>query len=119
MNSAPFEVELEVMDDGVHAFDVAGELDLDTAPRLRDPLEKAIDGGATAVIVDLSRCEFIDSTGIALLVWAWQSLDSGRGGRLALCCPNAQVRRLLELTGVIEAISIHRERDAAIASLRS
>jgi anti-sigma B factor antagonist len=119
MNSAPFEVETEVMDDGVHVFDVTGELDLDTAPRLREPLEKAIDSGANAVMVNLSSCEFIDSTGIALLVWAWQSLNSGRGGRISLCCPTAQVRRLLELTGVIDAISIHSERDSAIASLRS
>ena len=70
-------------------------------------------------MVDLTACEFIDSTGIALLVWAWQTLESESERRLALCCPNAQVRRLLDLTGVIEAISIHKERDSALSSLRS
>jgi anti-sigma B factor antagonist len=109
METTSFEVTTEVLDGHVHVF----------APKLREPLERAIDAGADAVMVDLSRCEFIDSTGIALLVWAWQRLDSGRGGRITLCCPSAQVRRLLELTGVIEAIAIHRERDSAIASLRS
>jgi anti-sigma B factor antagonist len=105
--------------DGVHVFGVAGELDLNTAPKLREPLEQAIEAGAEAVMVDLTDCEFIDSTGIALLVWAWQALEPDKGHRLALCCPDAQVRRLLELTGVIETISIHREREAAIASLRT
>jgi hypothetical protein len=57
-----------------------------------------------------------------VLVGAWQTLEdrgAGGGSRVALCCPNAQVRRLLELTGVIDAIALHSERDAAIASLQS
>jgi anti-sigma B factor antagonist len=118
MTHSPLAVETQ-MKEGVHVFGVAGELDLNTVPKLREPLERAIEGGADAVMVDLTDCEFIDSTGIALLVWAWQTIVPGNGGGLALCCPNAQVRRLLELTGVIETISIHREREAAIASLRS
>jgi anti-sigma B factor antagonist len=118
MEAASLKVETQVIEGDVHVFDVAGELDLNTAPRLRDPLERAIEGGARAIMVDLTECEFIDSTGIAVLIWAWQSLKSNGDGKLALCCPDAQVRRLLELTGVIEAISIHGERDAAIASLR-
>jgi anti-sigma B factor antagonist len=119
VKAVPLEVRSELVGD-LHVFDVAGELDLNTAPALREPLDEAIRNGARAVMVDLSDCEFIDSTGIALLVWAWQELD-GRDGaqrrQIALCCPNAQVRRLLELTGVIDAISIHRERDSAIATL--
>jgi anti-sigma B factor antagonist len=117
MEAASLNVQTQVVGGDVHVFDVAGELDLNTAPHLREPLDRAIEEGARAIMVNLTECEFIDSTGIALLVRAWQSLNSK--GKLALCCPNAQVRRLLELTGVIEAISIHSDRDAAIDSLRA
>ncbi len=70
-------------------------------------------------MLDLSECEFIDSTGIALIVRAWQHLDGRRGrSRLVLCSHNHQVRRLLEITGVESSISMHEQRDAALAELR-
>jgi anti-anti-sigma factor len=73
-------------------------------------------------MLDLSQCEFIDSTGIALIVRAWQRLDRGAEGdgqgRLVLCSQNHQVRRLLKITGVERSISMHDRRDAALAELR-
>jgi anti-anti-sigma factor len=122
MKTAPFDVRTEVLEDGLHVFMVTGELDLNTAPELSEPLEQAIESHAPGLMVDLTNCDFIDSTGIAVLVGAWQTLEdrgAGDGSRVALCCPNAQVRRVLELTGVIDAIALHSERDAAIASLQS
>jgi anti-anti-sigma factor len=73
-------------------------------------------------MLDLSECEFIDSTGIALIVRTWQRLDQGAGegdGRLVLCSHNHQVRRLLKITGVESSISMHEQRDAALTELRS
>ena len=73
-------------------------------------------------MLDLSDCEFIDSTGIALIVRTWQRLDREGGGdgkgHVVLCCINHQVRRLLKITGVESSISMHEERDAALAELR-
>ena len=101
---------------------VRGELDLSTAPELEGPLEEAIAAGDASVVVDLSECEFIDSTGIALIVRAWQQLDraaEGDGsGRVVICSYNDQVRRVLEITGLELSISIHATRDEALAALR-
>lgn len=101
---------------------VRGELDLSTASDLEGPLEEAISSQDDSVLIDLTDCEFIDSTGIALIVRAWQKLDNGAdgggSGRVVLCSANDQVRRVLEITGLELSISIHSTRDEALAALR-
>lgn len=96
---------------------VSGELDLDTAPQLEDRLDSA--GNGVNLLLDLSGCEFIDSTGISLIVRSWQQRDAdpkGNGaGRFALCGLSDQVRRLLEITGISASMQIYRERDEALA----
>ncbi len=122
MNPVPFEVQSEVLDDGIQAFAVRGELDMNTAPELERGLQQALAESDASIMLDLSECEFIDSTGIALIVRAWQRLgdkDNGSGGgRLVLCCDNHQVRRLLKITGVESSISMHEQRGDALAELR-
>ncbi len=99
-----------------------GELDLSTASDLEGPLEEAISSHDGSVLIDLTDCEFIDSTGIALIVRAWQQLDSGAdgegSGRVVICSANHQVRRVLEITGLELSIPIHSTRDEALAALR-
>lgn len=119
----PFEVSSEQPQPGVHIFSIRGELDMNTAPELERQLEQALADPEGAIMVDLSDCEFIDSTGIALIVRAWQRLDRNGGGegqgRFVICCINHQVRRLLGITGVESSISMHEDRDAALAELQS
>ena len=118
MNPAPFEVKVGDLENGVRTISVRGELDLSTAPDLEGPLDEALSNGEGSLLIDLSRCEFIDSTGIALIVRAWQRLDSGENGRaLVLCSQNDQVRRVLEITGLELSIPVHLTRDEAIAAL--
>lgn len=97
-----------------------GELDLSTAPELEGPLEEVLDSGEGSLLIDLTQCEFIDSTGIALIVRAWQRLDSGENGRaLVICSQNDQVRRVLEITGLELSIPVHLTRDEALAAIQS
>lgn len=122
MSPAPFAVESEQLEGGIHAFTVRGELDMNTAPELERKLEDALTDSSSSIMLDLCQCEFIDSTGIALIVRAWQRLDRNAGGegqgRVVLCSQNHQVRRLLEITGVENSISMHERRDSALAELR-
>ena len=122
MNPAPFEATAAQLDDGVRVIAVRGELDLSTATELEAPLDEAISSGDVSVLIDLSECEFIDSTGIALIVRAWQRLDRNAGGegsgRVVICSYNDQVRRVLEITGLELSIPIHSTRDEALAALR-
>lgn len=118
MSPATFHVSSEQLDGGIHALTVRGELDMNTAPELEGALEQALADDGASIVLDLSECEFIDSTGIALIVRTWQRLDERDEGRLALCCINHQVRRLLDITGVEDSIPMHEQRDAALAELR-
>jgi len=118
VNPAPFEVKVGNLDHGVRTISVRGELDLSTAPELEGPLEQTVDGGDSSVLIDLSNCEFIDSTGIALIVRAWQRLDRGEEGHsLVICSQNDQVRRVLEITGLELSIPVHPTRDEALAAM--
>lgn len=122
MNPAPFNVQNEQLEGGIRAFTVRGELDMNTAPELEQALEEALAEEGASIMLDLSECEFIDSTGIALIVRTWQRLDRDGGGggkgHVVLCGINHQVRRLLKITGVESSISMHEQRDAALAELR-
>jgi anti-anti-sigma factor len=122
VSPAPFDVQTEEIDEGIRVFTVHGELDMNTAPELEQALETALTDEEAAVMLDLSDCEFIDSTGIALIVRTWQRLDRDAGnggkGKFILCCVNHQVRRLLKITGVESSISLHEQRDAALDALR-
>jgi anti-sigma B factor antagonist len=116
--NANFRVETESLDD-LRAVSVWGELDQATAPELRKAIEDADGvGDQSAVFLDLSDCEFIDSTGLSLLVETQRRL-AGEARGFGVCCPRAEVKRLLELTGIDTAVGLFETRDDAIAALRN
>jgi anti-sigma B factor antagonist len=114
---APFETSSAEVD-GVRVIAVRGELDLSTAPDLEGPLDEAVNGGGGSVLIDLAECEFIDSTGIALIVRGWQKLEGNGSGHLAICSPNDQVKRVLDVSGLDQSIPVHASRDEGVAALR-
>jgi anti-sigma B factor antagonist len=114
--SAPFRVEAE-SNASLHTVSVAGELDQSTAPELRTALAQALgEESGSGVLVDLSDCRFIDSTGLSLLVETKRQLGDDERD-FGVCCPDADVRRLLELTGIDQAVGLFDTRDEAVAAL--
>jgi anti-sigma B factor antagonist len=79
---------------------VIGELDLAVADRLLALLDRGTDD-CPKILISLAECEFIDSTGIAVVVGAYRRAGE-RGGQLAIYAPSAQVRRVLEVTGLTQ-----------------
>jgi anti-anti-sigma factor len=114
---APFAARTEELEGRIQKISVVGELDLDTAPILETALLAARDSGERSVLIDLSDCEFIDSSGLALIVQSWRDLDQIEGVSLAMCCAKDQVERLLQITGAYESISIYDGVDEAVADL--
>jgi anti-sigma B factor antagonist len=76
---------------------VAGDVDMASAPALRDALQRAAEREAGPVVVDLAGCGFLDSSGLAVLVEA-NNRARTQGAHLALRSPNERVVRLLEVT---------------------
>jgi anti-anti-sigma factor len=118
LSPAPFKVRSE-QEDGVFVIAVEGELDMNTATDLERELEGPLAAAQAPLLIDLSRCEFIDSTGIALIVRSWQALDGDGDERFALCGVGHQVKRVLDVTGLEETIPTHSSREQALERLRS
>ncbi|HEV7481487.1 MAG TPA: STAS domain-containing protein [Solirubrobacterales bacterium] len=94
----PFKlVEREVSGE-VLEISVEGELDLAVAKQLQEALQKA-DSDCTQVLIGLENCEFIDSTGIAVVVQAHRQFAE-EGRRVVLFAPTSQVLRILSVTGL-------------------
>jgi anti-sigma B factor antagonist len=114
---AAFALQQRDIGDGHCEIVVQGELDLAVAERL----EKAIDTAAeehAGIVIGLAECEFIDSTGIAVIVRAHQRLgDQER--TLVVCCPEDQVERVLDITGLSENGLVYGSLDEAIAAIRA
>jgi len=90
---------------------------MNTATDLERELEGPVNAASSPLLLDLSRCEFIDSTGIALIVRSWQAL--GGDGDFALCGVGDQVKRVLDITGLEKTIPTHPTREQALQRLLS
>ncbi len=113
---APFTVESSDVD-GLRVLRVQGELDLGTAPALETALEDSLGIDSKTIVVNLTECEFIDSTGIALIVRAWQKREADGSGTVAVCCATDQVERVLRISGVDSTIPLFADLDSALAAL--
>ena len=91
--------------DSQYEVRLLGELDMSTAPQLRDHLVRLASDGAGVVTLDLSDLAFIDSTGLSVLITALKHLRQ-QGGDLALRSPTPGTRKVLEITGLTEVFSI-------------
>jgi anti-sigma B factor antagonist len=95
---------------------VQGEVDLATAPELREILSEFPPGQGT-VIVDLTDVGFLDSSGLSVLVEVHQHLASNGQSELRLVVTRPTTRRLLEATGLLEVFDVHSSLDDATRGL--
>lgn len=98
---------------GCREVQVEGELDLAVADELRAMLER-FDDRTGQVLIGLEKCDFIDSTGIAVIVNAHHQLAE-QGGRLVVYAPNDQVLRVLAVTGLTARGLVFESFDEALA----
>ncbi|MFG2501333.1 STAS domain-containing protein [Streptomyces sp. NPDC048441] len=92
----------------------AGELDHHTADVLREPLENCLNDGFSRLVVDCSRLEFMDSTGLNVLLGARLKAEAAGGGvHLAGMLP--VVARVFEITGADAVFTVHETLGAALA----
>jgi anti-sigma B factor antagonist len=93
-------------------LEVGGEVDLYTAPELRERLTALVEGGNRRIVVDLGRVEFLDSTGLGVLVGALRRLR-GVDGELALVCAQERLLKIFRITGLDRVFTLYDSVDAA------
>ncbi len=101
--------------DGVDVLFVEGEIDVASAPRLIAALNDAVAEAARSVIIDLTSVGFMDSTGLALLINAHRRLAVRRKG-FAVVCPAGPLRRVFEITDMVDTLRVCPDRETAAAA---
>jgi anti-sigma B factor antagonist len=113
-----FHLHEEDLDERTHVIAVSGEIHVSTAPEFQRRLDAAIARGKTAVVLDLSATEFIDSTGLSVLLNGLRRVTRQRG-RMTIVCTNPTVLRLFEITRLTSTFDIHETRDEAVSAARA
>jgi anti-sigma B factor antagonist len=113
-----FEISSGPGPDGVCVVRVVGEVDMSHEEELRAELRSAIESEARGVVVDLTECEFIDSTGVRALLLSREAQHPEDGAvRLAVAAASEQILRVLSVMGIDQAIPIRPTVDEASATL--
>jgi len=93
---------------------VKGEVDVYSAPRLREKLVELVSQGKHQIVVDLEGVDFLDSTGLGVLVGGLKRLRS-HDGDLTLVCTHQRILKVFEITGLTKVFSIYGTVDEAVA----
>ncbi len=101
--------------DGFEVIDVQGEIDIYTAPRLRELLIDLVSKGSYQLVVNLDEVGFLDSTGLGVLVGGLRRVRA-HDGSLDLVCTRERVLKILKITGLTEVFGIYETADQAIAA---
>ena len=111
-------VQLDIEERGdVVIARVGGELDLAGAPATGEAIGEAVPTSARALVVDFTKLEFIDSSGIAMLFNLVRRLGSRRQELRVVAIDGKPVARVLEIVEFDRAAPVHETRDAALAQL--
>ena len=101
--------------DGIEVIDVQGEIDIYTAPRLRELLINLVSKGSYQLVVNLDKVGFLDSTGLGVLVGGLRRVRA-HDGSLDLVCTQQRILKIFRITGLTEVFGIYETVDQAIAA---
>ena len=111
--SPEFAITEHAIDSERHVLAVRGEIDLFTAPELKQVLAESIEAGRIRIIVDLTETTFLDSTALGVLIGAVKRLRS-RDGALAIVNVDENIAKTFEITGLDQIFTIVPTRDEAV-----
>jgi len=94
---------------------VGGEIDVYTAPKLRDTITELVGAGVYQLVVDLEAVEFLDSTGLGVLVGGLKKVRA-HDGSLRLVCTQDRLLKIFRITGLAKVFEIHDTAEAAVAA---
>jgi anti-sigma B factor antagonist len=111
-------VELKIgtrEDGGRTVVDVAGEVDVYTAPTLRDHISQLVSDGQYHLVLDLEEVAFLDSTGLGVLVGGLKRVRA-HDGTLSLVCTQERILKVFRITGLTKVFPIHASVPDALAA---
>jgi len=113
-----FEIDSVPGPEGVCVVTVRGEVDMSHEEELRAELRRAVASDAHGIVVDLTECEFIDSTAVRALLLSRKAQGFEDGAEhLAVAAASEQILRILSVMGIDRVIPIHPTVEEAAAGL--
>ncbi len=100
------------VEEGVAIIEAAGDVDVYSAPAFRQQIVKLVDAGHIHVVVDLDGLEFLDSTGLGVLVGGLKRVRAHRGS-LRIVCSREHIIKPFRITGLTKVFAIHPSLDEA------
>ncbi|MEN6372797.1 MAG: STAS domain-containing protein [Armatimonadota bacterium] len=107
-----FSIDTYNMESGVPVIKLTGEVDVYTAPQLKQQMIGMLEAGANQILIDLTEVEYFDSTALGVLIGGLKRMRE-RDGNLSLICPNPRIRRVFEITGLDKIFDIYNSADEA------
>ena len=108
------DLELETSQhDGVAVLTLRGEIDVYTAPRMRQAIVDLVDAGSLNIVVDMGMVDFLDSTGLGVLVEGLKRVRT-RGGNLSLVVTQDKIVKIFDITGLNKAFPIFSSLEDAL-----
>jgi anti-sigma B factor antagonist len=101
--------------DGTTIVAVGGEIDVYTAPKLRDKITELVGEGVFNIVIDMESVEFLDSTGLGVLVGGLKKVRA-HDGSLELICTQDRLLKIFRITGLAKVFVIHDSADGALAA---
>ena len=98
--------------------EVGGEIDVYTAPRLREQLVDLVADGKYHLVVDMERVDFLDSTGLGVLVGGLKRVRA-HDGSLRLVCTQERILKIFRITGLTKVFGIHTSLEEARENRKS
>jgi len=113
-----FEINSGPGPDDVYVVRVAGEVDMSHEEELRSELRAAVEADTNGIVVDLTQCEFIDSSAIRALLLSREEKNRNPGSQgLAVAASSDQILRILEVMGLDKVLPVEPTVDQAAAAL--
>jgi len=111
-----FKIHTQTGDDGVPVIQLEGEVDVYTAPQLKQQIIAALEAGSKQMVVDLSKVDYLDSTALGVMIGGLKRIRE-TDGDMVLVCPSPRIRRVFEITGLDKIFGIHDTVDQATTSV--
>lgn len=107
-----FKMDTRTIDNKLPVIELEGEVDVYTAPQLKQQMINLLESGAKQMIIDLSKVEYLDSTALGVLIGGLKRMRE-TDGNMVLVCPSARIRRVFEITGLDKIFDIYNTADEA------
>ena len=104
-------------EEDIAIIEVEGEIDLNTSDIFRENLYQVIDEGYKKLVISLDKVNYIDSTGLGILIGGLKKMRLNNG-RLTVVCSHPQIRKVFTITGLADILGLHENLQQAIDHLQ-